>query len=408
MYGGMTDIAALTGDARYADAVERIWGNMVGKKMYLTGGLGATSNGEAFGKDYELPNATAYCETCAAIGNAMWNYRMFLLTGDAKYLDVFERVLYNGLISGVSLSGDKFFYVNPLESKGQHKREPWFTCACCPPNIARFIASLPGYVYAKTDDTVYVNMFAAGEGTIKLKNNTVRIKQATWYPWDGMVRITVEPARTGKFAIAVRIPGWAQGRSFDGAQGRPVPSDLYRFMDTDDQKVSLKLNDDVLEAKIKGGFACIERQWEKGDVIEMNLPMPARRVLANDNVAADEGSVAIERGPIVYCAEWSDNDTNVLNLALTDDVPLWADKIKGLLGGVVEVKGRALSLSDRSKHDFVAIPYYAWANRGQGPMAVWLASEEPTAQVEIDANSTREPISKYIYGQFIEHLGRCI
>jgi DUF1680 family protein/alpha-L-arabinofuranosidase len=395
LYGGMTDIAALTGDARYADAVERIWGNMVGKKMYLTGGLGSTSNGEAFGKNYELPNATAYCETCAAIGNAMWNYRMFLLTGDAKYLDVFERVLYNGLISGVSLSGDKFFYVNPLESKGQHKREPWFTCACCPPNVARFIASLPGYVYAKTDNTVYVNLFAAGDGIIKLKDNAVRLRQETRYPWDGAVKMTVEPKRSAKFTIAIRIPGWAQGK--------PVPSDLYRFMDTSEQKVTLKLNGEVLEAKIKGGFACIERQWQKGDVIEINMPMPAKRVLANDNVAADLDRVAIERGPIVYCAEWPDNDANVLNLALLDNAMLMTEERRDLLSGVTVIRGKA-----QNKKDVLLIPYYAWANRGQGPMAVWLTSEEPAAAIKIDASKTREPISKYIYGQFIEHLGRCI
>ncbi len=397
MYGGMTDIAAVTGDRRYIEAVERIWDNVVAKKLYITGGVGARSNSEAFGKNFELPNATAYCETCAAIGNAMWNYRMFLLTGDAKYLDVFERVLYNGLISGVSLSGDKFFYTNPLESNGQHRRQPWFTCACCPGNLARFIASLPGYVYAKTDDTVYVNMFAAGEGTIKLKNNTVRINQATRYPWDGSVRMTVEPKQTAKFTIAVRIPGWAQGR--------PVPSNLYRFMDGDDRKVSLKLNGDGLEAKIRGGFACIERQWQKGDVIEVNLPMPAKRVLANDKVAADVGRAAVERGPIVYCAEWPDNDGNVLNLALSDNATLTAegDGRKDLLGGVTVICGRA-----ENKQDLVLIPYYAWANRGQGPMAVWLTREEPAVAIEIDAGKTREPISKYIYGQFIEHLGRCI
>ena len=240
MYGGMTDIAALTGDERYADAVKRLWDNVVGKKMYITGGLGATSNGEAFGKDYKLPNATAYCETCAAIGSAMWNYRMFRLTGEAKYLDVFERTLYNGLISGVSLSGDKFFYVNPLESNGQHKREPWFGCACCPPNIARFIASLPGYIFAKTDDTIYVNLFAASETTIKLQSNTVRIKQETWYPWDGAVKITVEPAWTGKFAVAVRIPGWAQGK--------PVPSDLYSYIDGNISPIVFKLNDQYYTA----------------------------------------------------------------------------------------------------------------------------------------------------------------
>jgi len=401
MYGGMTDIAALTGDERYADAVKRLWDNVVGKKMYITGGLGATSNGEAFGKNYVLPNATAYCETCAAIGSTMWNYRMFRLTGEAKYLDIFERTLYNGLISGVSLSGDKFFYVNPLESNGQHKRESWFGCSCCPPNIARFMASLPGYVFAKTDDTVYVNLFAACETTIKLKTNTVRVKQETWYPWDGAVKITVEPTGTGKFAVAVRIPGWALGR--------PVPSDLYRYIDSNVTPIEFKLNGQVIQPDIKNGFAFIDRQWQKRDVIEMEMQMPARYVVANPNVAADIGRMTIEEGPIVFCAEWPNNDANVLSLSLVDSVPLWSDAIKNLLGDIAIVHAKALS-PDGSRHDLTMIPYYAWANRGQGPMAVWLAkpTEEMLTRIEIDAGKTKEPISKYIYGQFIEHLGRCI
>ena len=401
MYGGMTDIAALTGDERYADAVKRLWDNVVGKKMYVTGGLGADSNSEAFGKDYNLPNATAYCETCAAIGSAMWNYRMFRLTGEAKYLDVFERTLYNGLISGVSLSGDKFFYVNPLESNGRHRREPWFGCACCPPNIARFIASLPGYIFAKADDTIYVNLFAASETTIKLQSDIVRIKQQTAYPWDGAVKITVEPAWTGKFAVAVRLPGWAQGK--------PVPSDLYSYVDGNISPIVFKLNDNIIQPDIKNGFAFINRKWQKRDVIEMEMPMPARYVVANPNVAADAGRMAVEKGPIVYCAEWPGSDANVLNLSLVNEVPLWCDLIKDLLGGIMIVHARTIS-PDGSRNDLMMIPYYAWANRGQGPMAVWLTkpSEEMLTRVEIDASKTKEPISKYIYGQFIEHLGRCI
>jgi DUF1680 family protein/alpha-L-arabinofuranosidase len=406
MYGGMTDVAALTGDEIYAEAAERIWENVIGRKVYITGGVGSKGKDEAFGKDYELPNATAYCETCAAVGNAMWNYRMFRLTGDAKYLDVFERVLYNGLLSGVSLSGDRFFYTNPLESKGQHKREPWFSCACCPPNIARFIASLPGYVYAKADDTVYMNLFASSEGTIKLKNNAVKIRQTTLYPWEGAVKITVEPKKTGKFTIAVRIPGWAGGK--------PVPSNLYRYVDGGSQKIEIKLNGGPIEPMVKNGFAWIEREWEKGDTIEIDMPMKPRRVAANANVAADVNKVAVERGPIVYCAEWPDNDVNVLNVVLTDDMPLRAQKSEDLLGGVTLIRSKT-----EDDKDLTLIPYYAWANRRQGPMAVWLASSETVSQeidkqeeaqmkIVIDANRTGEPISKYIYGQFIEHLGRCI
>jgi alpha-N-arabinofuranosidase len=306
-----------------------------------------------------------------------------------------------------------------MESKGQNKREPWFSCACCPPNVARFMASLPISIYSKTDNAIYVNLFVASEGTIKLKNDTVKIKQTTLYPWDGVVKISVEPARAGEFAVAVRIPGCARDN--------PVPSDLYGYMDEQDVKFSLKLNGGNSEPVMKKGFAWIERKWQKGDVIEIEMPMRVRRVDANPNVAADVNRVAIERGPIVYCAEWPDNDANVLTLALTNDVPLWTD-MKDSLGTVVQVKGKAVSLADGTKHDIVMIPYYAWANRGQGPMAVWLANAETITQlpekraeevkenspeqrqmkIEIDIGRTKEPISKYIYGQFIEHLGRCI
>jgi uncharacterized protein len=401
MYSGMTDIAALTGDERYANATKLLWENVVGKKMYITGGLGAKSDGEAFGKNYELPNATSYCETCAAIGSAFWNYRMFRLTGEAKYLDVFERTVYNGLISGVSLSGDKFFYVNPLESKGQNKRESWFGCSCCPPNIARFMASMPGYVFAKTDDTAYVNLFAACDGTIQLKNNTVRIKQETWYPWDGTVKLTIEPTGTEMFMLAVRIPGWAQGK--------PVPSDLYSYVDSNAAPIEFKLNGTVIRPAIKNGFALLQRQWQKRDTVEIEMPMPAKYVVANPNVGADINKIAIEKGPIVYCAEWPGSDANVLGLALIDDVPLWCDAIKDLLGGTMIVHAKGLS-PDGKMQDVMMIPYYAWANRAPGPMAVWLAkpTEEMLSKIEIDAGKTREPISKYIYGQFIEHLGRCI
>ncbi len=395
MYGGMADIAALTGDIRYEEAVERIWDNVVNKKLYITGGIGAAGGEEAFGEDYQLPNATAYCETCAAIGNVMFNYRMFLLTGDAKYIDVMERSLYNGLISGVSLQGNTFFYPNPLASDGSHKRQPWFRCACCPGNITRFMASVPGYMYAKTEDKLFVNLFAQGEARTKIKNNTVLIKQQTKYPWAGEVKITVEPNRAEEFTVAVRIPGWAQNR--------PVPGDLYQYMTDGDEKIMLKLNGKAIEADIKDGYACITRLWRQGDVIELNLPMPPKRVLANENVEADAGRVAIERGPIVYCAEWPDNDGNILNMTLADDAKLEAQYRKDMLGGVTAVKGRAADA-----RNLTLIPYYAWANRGQGQMAVWLQREKLVPVVEINAGKTAEPISKYIYGQFIEHLGRCI
>ncbi len=413
MYCGMADVAALTGDKGYLDAVDRIWENVVAKKLYITGGIGAQKDGEAFGKDYELPNAEAYCETCASVGNVMWNHRMFLSHGDAKYIDVMERVLYNGLLSGVSLSGDRFFYPNPLESRGRYRRSPWFSCACCPGNIARFIPSVPGYVYARSEDKLYVNLFVNGSGTILIKDNAVRIKQKTRYPWDGVVKITVEPRRSAKFTICVRIPGWAQNQ--------PVPSDLYCFADTSDEKVRLSINGKEVALDMEKGFASIERTWKKGDVIELNLPMPVRRVLSHEKVKTNTAKVALQRGPIVYCAEGIDNGGRVLNLLLSDEAELRAEYKKNLLGGVTVIRSNAVALDDaedrasltRKEHNFVAVPYYAWANRRIGEMAVWLARDESAvegarAAVEIDAAKTGEPISKYIYGQFIEHLGRCI
>ncbi|MCJ7778095.1 MAG: glycoside hydrolase family 127 protein, partial [Sedimentisphaerales bacterium] len=366
-------------------AIDRIWENVVSKKLYLTGGIGATGQGEALGKDYELPNATAYCETCASIGNVMWNHRMFLSHGDAKYIDVLERTLYNGLISGVSLSGDRFFYPNPLESRGQHKRIAWFPCACCPGNIAKFIPQVPGYIYAQQENKIYVNLFVDNSAAIKMGDNSVRLSQKTRYPWDGNVKITVEPERPEKFTLCIRIPSWAQDK--------PVPSNLYRYMDSCSEKANLKVNGKLIDLNMEKGFACIEREWKKGDVIELNLPMPVRRVLSHEKVEANAGKVALQRGPIVYCAEGIDNGGHVLNLLLPDDAKLMVEHKKNLLNGVTVIRGRAVGLSygedgetlTRKQQNFVAIPYYAWANRRACEMAVWLARNESAAQ----ASTTR-------------------
>ena len=373
LYSGMADVAAPTGDANYVKAIDRIWQDVVSKKLYLTGGVGARRGGESFGNDYELPNKTAYCETCAAIANAMWNHRMFLLHGEAKYIDVLERVIYNGFLSGISLSGDKFFYPNPLASDGKHQRSPWFGCACCPTNIVRFMPSLPGYAYAYSGDIVYVNLFVGGSATIKMDNNTVRLRQETRYPWDGEVKITVEPKRSREFAIYVRIPGWAQNQ--------PVPSDLYRYINRSEEKVTLKINDKPLALDIDKGFARIRRKWKKGDVVELSLPMPIRRVLSHENVKDNAGKAALERGPIVYCVEWPDNGGQVTHIILPDDAELKAKYRKDKLGGVTVISGTALGVQlskdgkslIKDKGYFAAIPYYAWAHRGKGEMAVWLA-----------------------------------
>ncbi len=381
LYSGMADVAALTGDQDYVHAIDAIWDDCTGKKLYITGGIGARHQGEAFGGDYELPNLTAYNETCAAVANDFWNERLYLLHGDAKYIDVLERTLYNGLLSGVSLDGTKFFYPNPLESSGDYERSPWFGCACCPGNITRFLPSLPGYFYAQQGDKVFVNLYAAGTADIKLDDGrALKLTQQTDYPWNGDIKITVAPAKKSKFSIAVRIPGWARGEA--------VPDDLYKFLDAT-PPVSLKVNGKTVPIKLDKGYVAINRTWKKGDVIELNLPMPVRRVVASENVKADIGRVALQRGPIVFCAEWPDNpDGKVRSLLLPDNGSLVAAFEPSLLNGVETISGKAFAVSKdtagslvKKEQDFKVIPYYAWANRGKGEMVVWFADTDSSVRI---------------------------
>ncbi|MCX6574193.1 MAG: glycoside hydrolase family 127 protein [Candidatus Aminicenantes bacterium] len=314
MYSGMADVAALGGYPEYVAAIDRLWLDVAGKKQYLTGGVGARSGSEAFGEAYELPNAEAYTETCAAIGNALWNYRLFLLHGESKYMDVFERVLYNGLLSGAALSGDRFFYQNPLESAGGYGRSPWFEVACCPPNMTRFLPSLPGYVYATKDDVVFVNLFIAGTGKITLAGRTVVLTQKTRYPWDGAVKLTVAPDGAGPLELAVRIPGWARGEA--------MPTGLYTFLDASEEEPGLKINGEPVALEMRDGYARLRRDWRAGDTVELTLPMPVRWIVANDGVAEDRGRAAIQRGPLVYAVEGVDNADRVFDLILPDGAPL--------------------------------------------------------------------------------------
>ena len=307
MYAGMADVAAITGDSSYIKAVDRIWENIVGKKIYITGGIGARHAGEAFGDNYELPNLSAYNETCAAIGNVYVNYRLFLLHGDAKYFDVLERTLYNGLISGVSLDGGSFFYPNPLASTGGYSRKPWFGCACCPSNICRFIPSLPGYVYAVKDDQVYVNLFLSNRAELKVNRKKLVLEQETGYPWNGDIRIRVAQGNL-PFTMHLRIPGWVRGAV--------LPSDLYRYADGQELGYTVTVNGEPVAGELQKGYLLIDRKWKKGDVVEVNFAMKPRIVKANGKVEADRGRVAVERGPLVYCAEWPDNDFNVHNILL--------------------------------------------------------------------------------------------
>jgi hypothetical protein len=367
MYSGMADVAALTGDREYIDAINTIWENVVSKKIYITGGIGSRHEGEAFGDNYELPNATAYNETCAAIGNVFWNHRLFLLHGDAKYLDVLERTLYNGLLAGISLSGDRFFYPNPLESDGKYifnqgeaTRKPWFDCACCPVNVARFVPSIPGYVYAQKKNILYVNLFVQGSGKVDLGNNTVAVSQETRYPWEGRIKITLAPEKPSEFSVYVRIPGWARNE--------PIPNDLYAYVSPSKEKPILKINAIEQELDRDKGFAQIHRRWAKGDVIELDLPMPVKKVIANKAVKEDVGKIALERGPLVYCLEGVDNDGHILDRRIPDDLNFSPQFRTDFLGGISVL----VSEEKKDAEKMVAVPYYAWSHRGIGEMAVWL------------------------------------
>ena len=354
MYSGIADVAALTGDQAYIAAIDRIWDNLVSKKLYLTGGVGSRYDGEAFGDNYELPNLTSYCETCAAIGNVYTNYRMFLLHGDAKYIDVLERSLYNGVISGVSLDGGAFFYPNPLESDGRYDREPWFGCACCPSNICRFIPSVPGYAYAAKDKDLYVNLFVGGTVTHALAGRAVTLTQTGGYPWRGDVRLTVDDNRAGTFTLRLRIPGWARGEV--------VPGDLYAFADEAPSAWRVCVNGEEQQGALEQGYFCITRRWKAGDEVTLELPMAPRFVRAHEAVEADRGRLAVECGPIVYCAEWPDNTVDVLQAEVAATDALTCEFRSDLLGGVNVIKDGELTL----------IPYYAWDHRGPGKMEVWL------------------------------------
>ncbi len=373
MYAGMADVAALTGDSAYIQAIDRIWGNIVSKKLYITGGIGATNNGEAFGANYELPNMTAYCETCAAIGNVYVNHRLFLLHGDSKYYDVLERTLYNGLISGMSLQGDAFFYPNPLESAGQHQRKPWFGCACCPSNLCRFIPSLPGYVYAVRGNAVYVNLFLANSTVLDVNGKKVGLTQQTGYPWDGDVTISVDKNSAGVFDMKIRIPGWLKGQV--------VPSDLYQYTDGKQPSYTVSVNGEAIgQSQITpDGYLTISRRWKKGDTVQLHFDMEARTVRAHEQVEADRGLLAIERGPLVYCAEHPDNDFDLTAMILnrqpqfrTGQTEVAGCKVVTLITDAQSVAydndGRVV-LTPRQ---LTLIPYYAWCHRGPGRMRVWL------------------------------------
>lgn len=384
MYAGMADIAALTGDKDYIAAIDRIWDNIISKKYYITGGVGATASGEAFGKNYELPNMSAYCETCAAIAQVYLNYRLFLLHGDSKYYDVLERTLYNGVISGISIDGGTFFYPNPLQSMGQHQRQPWFGCACCPSNAARFIPSLPQYIYAVKDDALYINLFNGNTVTTKVAGKAVTLEQETNYPWDGDVTLNIKKG-SGKFALKIRIPGWVRGEV--------VPSDLYTFVDGKNLGYSVQVNGKKVEGVFQQGYFVINRKWKAKDKVSIHFDMEPRVVRANGRVAADKGRVSLEKGPVVYCAEFPDNTCDVLSILINQEpkftfgtVNIANTTIPTMMTDAQTLKfdtdGRLTTKDER----LTLIPYYAWNHRGPGKMTVWIP-------VDLSATTPAQPAS---------------
>jgi len=366
LMSGTTEVAAQTGDERLLRMLDRVWRNTAERNQYITGGIGPSAHNEGFTVDYDLPNLTAYQETCATIALAQWAHRLALLYGEARYADALERALYNGVLSGVSRDGTKFFYVNPLESAGNHHRSPWFGCACCPPNVTRTLAALGGYAYAFSADSLYVNLYIQGSAQAKVGDNAVTIKVITDYPWDGRVTLELAPATQTRFTLRLRVPGWCR-------------------------KHSVTVNHRAVQATtLQHGYVVLDREWKEGDRVELDLPMPVERMAANPNVKANHGLLALQRGPIVYCLEQCDQLESLAALWLPLEAELKAAREPDLLGGVVTITGEARAASAQKwgrtlyqppaasrRVAFKAIPYYAWDNRQAGAMKVWLPASAP-------------------------------
>jgi DUF1680 family protein len=372
LYTGAADVAAEKNDDGYMNAMKQVWEDVVYRNMYITGGIGSSGRNEGFSVDYDLPNEEAYCETCASVGMVFWNQRMNLLTGESKYIDVLERSLYNGALDGLSLKGDRFFYGNPLASSGGDSRDEWFGTACCPSNIARLVESVGNYIYAESADALWVNLFVGSSVSFNIKNKRVQLKQETNYPWDGKVQILVSPEKPVEFDLFVRVPGWADNQ--------PVPGDTYRYLENSSEKISLTVNGNAATYSMDNGYAVLKRAWKKGDVVELNLPMPVRRIVAIQEVKDDRNRVALQRGPLVYCFEHADNGGKAMNIMVPDNVAFKAEFRPGLLNGVVALEGQApvaaisedgLTIKTESRK-ITAIPFFSWANRGEGQMQVWV------------------------------------
>jgi len=408
MYTGAADVAAQTGDADYMKAMRNVWEDVVYRNMYITGGIGSAGSNEGFSNDYDLPNEQAYCETCASVGMVFWNQRMNSLTGNAEYIDVLERSLYNGALDGLSLSGDRFFYGNPLASRGQHQRREWFGTACCPANIARLVASLGNYIYAKSDDAIYVNLFVGSNTTIPLKSGNVGVRMETNYPWEGKVKLMIDPVKKGKFKVYVRVPGWYMDNIVPGqlyekdyenannnarVNAESLYQDIKKLKDQVSSQtgaIAVMVNGKEVIAKYENGYLSIDKDWKKEDSLEIIFGMQTIMVKAREELKQDKGRIAIQRGPIVYCIEGADNNGKAWNVIIpgntkfeTIDYKVLDESVKALTAEVpvVTVGEDGLSLKTEKKK-IIAIPYYTWANRGKNEMQVWL----PTKITDVKLN----------------------
>ncbi len=387
LYTGAADVAAAKNDSGYMNAMKQVWEDVVYRNMYITGGIGSSGRNEGFSVDYDLPNEQAYCETCASVGMVLWNQRMNMLTGESKYIDVLEKSLYNGALDALSFSGDRFFYGNTLSSNGGDKRSEWFGTACCPSNIARLVESLGNYIYAKSDNGIWVNLFIGSNTSISLKNNIVQIAQQTNYPWNGDIQLMVSPQKKSKFSLYIRIPGWAQNQ--------PSPGDTYRFLDYSEKKWTLTVNGQNIPFEIKNGYAVIDKEWKKGDLVSLALPVEIRKVIAIDSIADDRNKISLQRGPLMYCFEHPDNGGKVANIYIPDTVQFSSNFENNTLGGIMKLEANAptikvsedgLSVKTENKK-IVAIPYFSWANRGEGQMQIWIPRK--ISSVEIIADTLR-------------------
>lgn len=385
LYTGAADVAAQTGDTGYIKAMRSVWEDVVYRNMYITGGIGSAGSNEGFSVDYDLPNEQAYCETCASVGMVFWNQRMNAMTGNAEYIDVLERSLYNGALDGLSLSGDHFFYGNPLASRGQHQRREWFGTACCPANIARLISSLGDYIYAKSDDAIYVNLFVGSETTVELKQaRNVKVSMKTDYPYNGNVQIGIDPFLRSAFKLNIRIPGWSTYSI--------APGGLYSLANLtyDLMGPAVKVNGVTTQYKVENGYIVLERNWKKGDQVEVEFPMEVKMIRSRDELKQDYNRIALQRGPIVYCVEGADNNGKAWNIIVpantkfeTIDYKVQDETVKALTAEVPVVLVGDDGLSIRTeKRKIIAIPYYTWANRGKNEMQVWL----PTKITDVKIN----------------------